>query len=106
MRIRGKIFWSWADPTFPHLSHDETFSDGTYIDVQARLSRTGGTQLFFGVYAQSGQMLDEQMFDAMPGESVSRALAWGVGRARQTAREYAGVGESSYGFQSGGGGVH
>lgn len=51
MRIRGDVFWAWADPTLHHRTHDETLDDGTYIDVQTRLSRTGKTQMFIGVYA-------------------------------------------------------
>lgn len=49
MRIRGQVFWSWADPTLHCRTHEETLSDGTLIDVQVRLSRTGATQMFIGV---------------------------------------------------------
>lgn len=87
MRIRGEVFWEWADPTLHHRTHDETLSDGTYIDVQVRLSRTGTTQMFIGVYASSGMALHEEAFDSRPGESMTRALAWGVGRARRIATE-------------------
>lgn len=82
MRIRGDVFWKWADPVLHHRNHDETMPDGTVIEVQARLSRTGATQVFIGVYGASGMSLHEEAFDAMPGESMNRALAWGVGRAR------------------------
>ncbi|AIR91294.1 hypothetical protein [Pseudomonas cremoricolorata] len=85
MRIRGDQFWSWADPNLHHRRHDETLANGTCIDVQVRLSRTGATQLFFGVYAVSGAALHEEAFDARPGESMTRALAWGVARARAIA---------------------
>lgn len=85
MRIRGDAFWNWADPTLHHRTHDETLDDGTAIDVQVRLSHTGGTQMFIGVYARSGMALHEEAFDSLPGESMTRALAWGVGRARQIA---------------------
>ncbi|MEE1869141.1 hypothetical protein [Pseudomonas auratipiscis] len=85
MRTRGDIFWSWADPTLHSRTHDETLDDGTYIEVQVRLSRTGTTQMFIGVYAASGMALHEEAFDSRPGESMTRALAWGVGRARQVA---------------------
>ncbi len=83
MRIRGDRFWSWADPTLHHRTHDETLDDGTRIDVQVRLSRTGATQMFIGVYAASGMALHEEAHDTRPGESMTRALAWGVGRARR-----------------------
>lgn len=82
MRIRGDVFWNWADPTLHHRAHDETLDDGTSMDVQVRLSRTGATQLFIGVYAGTGMVLYEEAFLSRPGESMTRALAWGVGRAR------------------------
>jgi len=87
MRIRGDVFWDWADPTLHHRTQAETFSDGTFIDVQVRLSRTGMTQMFIGVYASSGMAIHEEAFDSRPGESMTRALAWGVGRARRIAVE-------------------
>jgi hypothetical protein len=87
MRIRGDVFWGWADPTLHHRSHDETLNDGTYIDVQVRLSRTGSTQMFIGVYAPSGMAIHEEAFDSRPGESMTRALAGGVGRARRIASD-------------------
>ncbi|WP_462402733.1 hypothetical protein [Pseudomonas sp. Marseille-QA0332] len=89
MRIRGDLFWSWADPTLHHRTHPETLDDGTSIDVQVRLSRTGATQMFIGVYAASGMALHEEAYDTRPGESMTRALAWGVGRARRIAMERA-----------------
>ncbi|WP_273465048.1 hypothetical protein [Pseudomonas sp.] len=85
MRIRGDVFWAWADPTLHHRTHDETLSDGTFIDVQVRLSRTGSTQLFIGVYSSEGLAVHEESFDSRPGESMTRALAWGVGKARRIA---------------------
>ncbi|WP_228392797.1 hypothetical protein [Pseudomonas helleri] len=87
MRIRGDAFWNWADPTLNHRTHDETPDNGTTIDVQVRLSRTGGTQMFIGVYAPSGMVLHEEAFDSRPGESMTRALAWGVGCARRIATD-------------------
>lgn len=85
MRIRGDVFWQWADPALHHRTHDETLDDGTFIDVQVRLSPSGCTQMFIGVYAASGMALHEETFDSRPGESMTRALAWGVGRARRLA---------------------
>ncbi|MNG78991.1 hypothetical protein D3C81_325170 [compost metagenome] len=85
MKIRGNVFWAWADPTLHHRTHDETLNDGTRIDVQVRLSRTRITQMFIGVYAPCGMAIHEDAFDSRPGESMTRALAWGVGRARRIA---------------------
>ena len=87
MRVRGDIFWKWADPTLHHRTHDETLDDGTHVDVQVRLSRAGQTQMFIGIYAPSGMALHEEAFDSRPGESMTRALAWGVGLARRIATE-------------------
>ncbi|MDM3887026.1 hypothetical protein QSV36_15745 [Pseudomonas sp. BCRC 81390] len=87
MRNRGEVFWEWADPTLHHRTHNETLSDGTYIDVQVRLSRTGKTQMFIGVYAAGGMALHEEAIESRPGESMTRALAWGVGRARRIATD-------------------
>lgn len=47
----------------------------------------GATQMFIGVYAPKGFALYEEAFDSRPGESMTRALAWGVGRARRIAEE-------------------
>ena len=85
MRIRGDAFWQWADPTLHHRIHDETLEDGRFIDVQVRLSSTGNTHLFIVVYASSGMALHEEAFDSRQGESMTRALAWGVGCARRLA---------------------
>ena len=38
MRIRGDVFWKWADPTLHHRSHDEKLDDGATMDIQVRLS--------------------------------------------------------------------
>ncbi|MDU9393538.1 hypothetical protein [Pseudomonas sp. zfem002] len=81
MRIRGDIFWTWADPAFQHRSHEENLANGPCVDVQVRLSRTGNTQMFIGVYSSSGMTGHEEVFDSRRGESMTRALSWGVGRA-------------------------
>lgn len=47
-------------------SHDETLNDGTSIDVQVRLSRTGSTQLFIGIYSPLGR---KKVFDSRLEES-------------------------------------
>lgn len=85
MRYRGDIFWAWADPEIHHRTHDEVLNDGTLIDVQVRLSRDGKTEMFIGIYAPDGMALHEETVDSRPHESMTRVLAWGVGRARQRA---------------------
>lgn len=71
----------------PHRSHDEILDNGTDIDVQTRLSRTGARQIFIGVYAACGMSLHEEVFDARPEDSMTRALARGIGRARSIASD-------------------
>lgn len=82
MRIREDTYWEWADAQLHSRSHDELLSDGTNIDVQVRLSRTGATQLFLGVYASHGKAMVEEYYKSRPGETMSRAMVWGVNRAR------------------------
>lgn len=83
MRIRGEVFWAWADDGLHHRTYDEIQDNGTSINVQVRLSRTGNTQLFIGIYAADGHSLHEEMFNSRPGESMTKALANGVLEARQ-----------------------
>lgn len=85
MRVRGDIFWAWADPETHHRTHDEVLNNGTLIDVQVRLSRDGKTEMFIGIYAPDGMALHEEADDSHPRESMTRVLAWGVGRARKLA---------------------
>ena len=75
----------WADSALHTQSHEEICSDGTAIDVKVRLSRTGATQLFIGVYAPSGLAQFEGAYDSCPGESMTTALARGVDTARSVA---------------------
>ena len=85
MRLRGDVFWEWADPELHTRTHDETLNDGSFIDVQVRLSRAGKTEMFIGIYAPDGVALHEEADDSHSQESMTRVLAWGVGRARQLA---------------------
>ena len=87
MRIRGSTYWDWADPTMHTRTHGEALDDGTTIDVQVRLSRTGATQMFLGVYSSCGTAIFEEAYDSRPNESMTRALAWGVARAKRLAAD-------------------
>ena len=87
MKRRGETYRQWCDPILHHQTHDEVLDTGTCIEVQTRLSRTGATQLFIGVYRPDGSVLCEQAYDQRAGETMSRALVWGVGYARRVARE-------------------
>lgn len=79
---RGAQYWLWADPSLHHRCHIEVLDDGTRIDVQARLSRTGETQLFIGVYSHKESLILEEAYFSRPQETMGRALSWGVDRAR------------------------
>lgn len=68
MRHRGAVFWAWADPSLQHHSHKEMLADGARLDVQVRLSRTGDTQLFIGIYERSGLARIEEAYAKRPGE--------------------------------------
>ncbi|HEK1011236.1 TPA: hypothetical protein SMP92_005162 [Pseudomonas putida] len=85
MRVREETYWQWADTQLHSRCHDEALSDGTTLDVQVRLSRLGATQLFLGLYGQDGRALLEEYYPARPGETMTRALVWGVDRARALA---------------------
>lgn len=85
MRHRGTLFWAWADPALQHHSHEEELDDGAKLDIQVRLSRTGDTQLFIGIYERSGLARIEEAYAKRPGESVTRAMAWGARRGRALA---------------------
>lgn len=88
MKKRGETYRQWCDPILHHQTHEQTLDDGTCLDVQTRLSRTGATQLFIGVYDADGNVVCEQIYDQRPGETMTRALMWGgpcqaVGRPRR-----------------------
>jgi len=85
MRIREETYWTWADAHLHSRCHDEVLCDGTTLDVQVRLSRLGAAQLFLGVYDRSGKALVEEYYPSRPGESMTRAMVWGVNRARALA---------------------
>lgn len=85
MRNRGACFWAWTDTRLQTRTHDEQLDDGTEIDVQVRISRTGGIQMFLGVYQQEGIVLAEEVYENLPGQTVARALVYGTKRARAIA---------------------
>jgi hypothetical protein len=85
MRNRGPAYWNWIDAQLQTRTHEEELDDGTMIDVQVRTSRTGGTQMFIGVYQQEGWIITEEVYDNLPGQTMSRALVSGTQRARAVA---------------------
>ncbi|MEN5301125.1 MULTISPECIES: hypothetical protein [unclassified Pseudomonas] len=93
MKRRGETYRQWCDPILHHQTHEEALDNGACLEVQSRLSRTGATQLFIGVYRADGSVLYERFYRQRPGETMSRAMVWGVEHARRVASndESAGV---------------
>lgn len=98
MRLRGACYWKWADAGLHCQTHAEQLSNSSMIDVQARLSRVGATQMFIGVYSSTGVVLIEMSYDNRPGESMMRALAWGVQHARGLAEGLGQLPERNHGI--------
>jgi len=76
------MYRDWEDSQLKSITHEETVESGSTIDVEARLSSAGTTQLFIGVYSSDGVAVIEIAYDSRPGETVTQALAWGVDQAR------------------------
>jgi hypothetical protein len=86
MLNRGSCYRKWADAQLQCQTYGEHLCNGATIEVQARLSATGATQLFIGVYADTGAALIEVSYDNRPGESMTRAMLWGTLQARTLAQ--------------------
>jgi hypothetical protein len=82
MRIRGSMYRDWEDSQLECVTHEEVAGSGSTIEVQARRSSAGVTQLFIGVYSSDGVAVLEIAYDARPGQTVTEALAWGVAQSR------------------------
>lgn len=83
MRTRGAVYWEWADPSLHVRSVDERLPDGTLLNVLVRMSSSGQVQLFVGVYTVTGVMLFEEAFYERPGETMTKAMEWGINRAKE-----------------------
>lgn len=83
MRHRGAKFWLWTNTRLPLHVHDEVLGDGVQIEVQARVSLEGVTQVFIGVYGTDGWAICEEFHDRRIGEHHCIALKWGAHRARE-----------------------
>ena len=53
----------------------------------ARLSRSGFSQLFLGVYTSAGLPVVEEYHDRLDEVTLTRAMVWGVKRCRAIAAE-------------------
>ncbi|WNF52974.1 hypothetical protein [Pseudomonas sp. SG20052] len=80
---RERVYWSWIDPALHCRSHEERLSNGTFLNVQVRLSTGGKTQLFLGAYDAQGAMLFEESFDSRAGETMTQAMEWGILQAQE-----------------------
>ena len=83
MRRRGAKFWLWTNTQLPLHIHEEVLSNGVHIEVQARVSHGGITQVFIGVYGANGWAVGEEVHDRHAGEHYCVALKWGAQRARE-----------------------
>lgn len=82
MRMRGSEYYRWADSQLPNLSQVEEYGASKYIDIVARLSRNGITQVFLGVYDTTGAMLFEEYNESLVDQDVSQGINWGLERAK------------------------
>lgn len=82
MRKRGEAFWEWADPSLHARSYDERAPNGMQLNVLVRMSTSGKVQLFVGVYTVRGMMFFEEAFYDRPGETMTKAMEWGIKRAK------------------------
>jgi hypothetical protein len=83
MRRRGAQFWLWTNTRLPLHTHEEVLGSGVQIEVQARISVEGVTQIFVGVYGADGWPIHEEHHDLKAGEHYCAALKWGTQRARE-----------------------
>lgn len=83
MRRRGARFWLWTNTRLALHAHEETLANGVQIEVQARVSIDGVTQIFIGVYGASGWAICEESYDRRASEHYCIALQWGAQRARE-----------------------
>ncbi|WP_104698506.1 hypothetical protein [Pseudomonas syringae group genomosp. 3] len=82
MRVRGQVFWEWANPLLHSRSSEFRLQDRGTANVQVRTSSAGSIQLFIGIYCPNGAMLFEESFDTRPGQTMTQASAWGMEKAK------------------------
>lgn len=85
MRKRGQKYWQWSEADIHVRNHDERLSSGVFVNIQVRHSASAGTQLFVGLYGEKGVMIIEEIYESRPGETMTQAIEWGVGRAKKLA---------------------
>ncbi|WP_137806403.1 hypothetical protein [Pseudomonas sp. G(2018)] len=87
MRRRGAQFWLWLNKRLPVKTYEDVLNDGRQIEVQARITLEGMTQVFIGIYDASGGAMFEAFSDRGFREPLASALKWGARRARELVLE-------------------
>ena len=87
MRIRGEVYWEWADPELHFRNYDERLTCGYLINIQVRTSKQNVTQLFMGVYGETGVMLLEEHFPDCRSQTMTKAMVWAQQRAHDWVNE-------------------
>lgn len=82
MRHRGAKFWLWLNRRLPVKTFEDVLPDGRQIEVQARITQEGMTQVFIGIYDAKGVVVFEEFDDRGIREPLVSALNWGTLRAR------------------------
>ena len=77
---RGGKYWLWADCLLEAVGYQARGQQGSIIDVQARTSREGFTQLFIGVYNTAGHVVFEEFYSRLSADTVDEALNWAIRR--------------------------
>ncbi|MCY1456228.1 hypothetical protein D9M71_734300 [compost metagenome] len=89
MKLRGEKFSDWENCQIHCCLHGEVLENGQEIDVRVRLTPTGVTQIFLGIYAGCGTMHSEEMHDASSPQTMAQAMQWGICRAKALATDIA-----------------
>ncbi|RKS24866.1 hypothetical protein BJ917_2348 [Pseudomonas sp. WPR_5_2] len=87
MRRRGAQYWLWLNKRLPAKTYEDELNDGRQIEVQARITPAGMTQVFIGVYDAGGGAVFEGFQDRSFREPLACALKWGSLRAREIVLE-------------------
>lgn len=85
MRQRGSCFRNWSKSPLRASVHEEVLDNGTQVETRARLSTTGGTQLFIGIYKDKGACICEELYMTLAEHNITRAVTVGKQRARAIA---------------------
>lgn len=83
MRHRGAKYWLWLNNRLPVKTFEDSLNDGRQIEVQARITQEGMTQVFIGIYDGRGVVVYEDVQERSFREPLASALKWGARRARE-----------------------